>query len=160
MRVGIGIDTHKLMDGSYLLLAGVKISSDKSIKAHSDGDIVFHSLADAIYGAVALGDIGQHFPDSDNSNKDIDSSIILSHSLNSAKEKGFIINNIDIVILLQSPKIAKYSLDMIKNISRLLECNVDCVNIKATTGEGLGFIGKQEGVTCHSIVSLKSSHLE
>ena len=155
MKVGIGIDTHKIIDGDFLILAGVKIPCDKSILAHSDGDIVYHAVADAIYGCLAMGDIGDHFPDSDPSNQGLDSSKIINHAIKSAHASGFEINNIDIVILLQTPKISQYKIQMKENISKLTKCNSESVNIKASTNENMGFVGEGKGISCHALVSIK-----
>ena len=154
MRVGFGFDTHELEKGTYIRLGGLDIPSNFSIVAHSDGDIVYHACADAIYGALAIGDIGEHFPDTEESNKNIDSSIILNHAIEKAETMGFCINNIDITVILESPKISKYKKDIIKNLSQALKTNVKNVSLKASTSEKLGFIGKNLGLTCYSIVSL------
>ena len=154
MKVGLGIDTHQLIPGKSIKLGGVDIPSDKTIKAHSDGDIVYHACADAIYGAAALGDIGEHFPDNDFKNKDLNSENIVMHSMQSISKLGFRINNLDITILLESPKISQYKQKMRENLARILLIDVNSINIKASTSESLGFIGRGEGITCYSIVSL------
>ncbi|MBJ41435.1 MAG: 2-C-methyl-D-erythritol 2,4-cyclodiphosphate synthase [Gammaproteobacteria bacterium] len=156
MRVGLGIDTHQLIPGKSIRLGGVDIPSKKTIKAHSDGDIIYHACADSIYGAAGLGDIGEHFPDDDSKNKGLDSENIIVHSIQSILKLGFRINNLDITILLESPKISQYKQDMRKNLAKLLLVDVSSVNIKASTSESLGFIGRGEGITCYSIVSLIS----
>ena len=156
MRVGLGIDTHQLIPGKSIRLGGVDIPSKKTIKAHSDGDIIYHACADAIYGAAGLGDIGEHFPDDDSKNKGLDSENIIEHSIQSILKLGFRINNLDTTILLESPKISQYKQDMRKNLARLLLVDVNSVNIKASTSESLGFIGRGEGIACYSIVSLIS----
>jgi len=156
MRVGLGIDTHQLIPGKSIRLGGVDIPSKKTIKAHSDGDIIYHACADSIYGAAGLGDIGEHFPDDDSKNKGLDSENIIVHSIQSILKLGFRINNLDITILLESPKISQYKQDMRKNLAKLLLVDVSSVNIKASTSESLGFIGRGEGIACYSIVSLIS----
>ncbi len=156
-RVGMGLDIHELVSGSVIKLAGVSIPSKKMIKAHSDGDIIYHSLADAILGALSKGDIGMHFPDTDLKNKNLDSSKILSHAYSMMTDNRYIINNIDITLILEEPKINKHKDDMCHNISTLLHCNRDSINIKATTSEKIGFIGRGEGIACHSIVSITSN---
>ena len=156
MRVGLGIDTHQLIPGKSIRLGGVDIPSKKTIKAHSDGDIIYHACADSIYGAAGLGDIGEHFPDDDSKNKGLDSKNIIAHSIQSILKLGFRINNLDITILLESPKISQYKQDMRKNLAKLLLVDVSSVNIKASTSESLGFIGRGEGIACYSIVSLIS----
>ena len=155
MKVGIGIDTHKIVDGDFLLLAGVKIPCNKRILAHSDGDIVYHAIADAIYGCLSMGDIGDHFPDSDSSNKGLDSSEIINHAIKSLSNSGFKINNIDVVILLQTPKISQYKTKMKENISKLTKCGSGNVNIKASTNENMGFVGEGKGISCHALVTIK-----
>ena len=155
MKVGIGIDTHEIIDGDYMILAGVKIPCGKSILAHSDGDIVYHAIADAIYGCLSMGDIGDHFPDSDPSNKGLDSSKIISHAIKSLSNRKYKINNIDVVILLQSPKISQFKNDMKKNISKLTDCSSDNVNVKASTNENMGFVGEGKGISCHALVTIK-----
>lgn len=155
MKVGIGIDTHKIVDGDFLILAGVKIPSNKRILAHSDGDIVYHAIADAIYGCLSMGDIGDHFPDSDSSNKGLDSSKIINHAIQSLSNSGFQINNIDVVILLQTPKISQYKTKMKENISKLTKCDSGNVNIKASTNENMGFVGEGKGISCHALVTIE-----
>ncbi len=155
MKIGIGIDTHKLIDGDHLILAGVRISCGKSILAHSDGDIVYHAIADGIYGCLSMGDIGDHFPDSDPLNKDLDSSKIINHAVELVFSSGFNINNIDVVILLQSPKISKYKDEMKENISKLTKCSNKNINIKASTNENMGFVGEGKGISCHALISIK-----
>ena len=155
MKVGIGIDTHKIVDGDFLILAGVKIPSNKRILAHSDGDIVYHAIADAIYGCLSMGDIGDHFPDSDSSNKGLDSSEIINHAIKSLSNSGFKINNIDVVILLQTPKISQYKIKMKENISKLTKCDSGNVNIKASTNENMGFVGEGKGISCHALVTIE-----
>tara|TARA_B000000565_G_scaffold45774_1_gene30445 strand:- start:122 stop:601 length:480 start_codon:yes stop_codon:yes gene_type:complete len=155
-RVGLGFDIHELIAGTMIKLAGVSIPSKKMIKAHSDGDIIYHSLADAILGALSKGDIGMHFPDSDLKNKNLDSGKILSHAYSLMTNNKYIINNIDITLILEEPKIKKYKDNMCQNISSLLHCNSDLINIKATTSESIGFVGRGEGIACHAIVSIIS----
>ena len=155
-RVGLGFDIHELIVGTTIKLAGVSIPSKKMIKAHSDGDIIYHSLADAILGALSKGDIGMHFPDSDLKNKNLDSAKILSHAHSLMINNKYIINNIDITLILEEPKINKYKDNMSQNISSLLHCNSNLINIKATTSENIGFVGRGEGIACHAIVSIIS----
>ncbi len=155
MKIGLGIDTHKLIPGKYLLLAGVKIKCDKSIEAYSDGDIVYHAVADAIYGCLGLGDIGEQFPDTNPKNSNIDSSIIIKDAFSRLSDNNFKINNIDITILLQTPKISVYKNNMKANIASLVDCEISDINIKGSTNEGLGFIGEERGISCYAIVSLK-----
>ena len=159
MRVGFGFDTHKLEKGTSIRLGGIDIPSTYSIVAHSDGDIIYHACADAIYGALAIGDIGEHFPDTKESNRDIDSSIILAHAIEKTKSMKFCVNNIDITIVLESPKISEYKKDIIRNLAQILKIDIKNINLKASTSEKLGFIGKNLGLTCYSIVSLLEKKL-
>ena len=154
MKIGLGIDTHQLVDGSQLRLCGVTIPFNKKIKAHSDGDIIYHACADAIYGAASLGDIGEHFPDNDPMNKDLNSEKIILHSFKLISKLGLKVSNIDITVLLENPKLAPYKKKMIDNLADLLGITNDSINIKASTSESLGFIGRGEGITCYCIVSL------
>ena len=163
MRVGLGIDTHQLISGNSIRLSGIDIPSTISIKAHSDGDIIYHSIADAILGAIGAGDIGDYFPDSDSANKDLDSRIIVELSAKKALEAGFVLNNLDIALLLEKPKISNYKNQMKMNICDIFnkissDKYVDdgMINIKATTSESLGYIGRGEGVTCYCIASLST----
>ena len=162
MRIGLGIDTHKLIKGKSIRLCGVNIPSTVSIKAHSDGDIIFHAVADAILGAIACGDIGDYYPDTDLKNLNLNSSIIVQDVIKKALLKGYVLNNLDITLLLETPKIYAYKNDMIANISNLFSestpdevINKDMFNIKASTSESLGYIGRGEGVTCYCVVSLR-----
>jgi|TARA_Y100000992_G_scaffold125126_1_gene82058 2-C-methyl-D-erythritol 2,4-cyclodiphosphate synthase len=162
MRIGFGIDTHELIKGKFIRLCGIDIPSIVTVKAHSDGDIIFHAVADAILGAIAEGDIGDHFPDTDSKNLNLDSSIIVKDAIKKALSKGFVLNNLDITLLLEKPKIYEYKKDMIDNILKLFRestpddvINQDMFNIKASTSESLGYIGRGEGVTCYCIASLK-----
>ena len=160
MRVGLGIDTHQLIPGKLIRLGGVDIPSNLSIKAHSDGDIVYHAIADALYGAISMGDIGDHFPDTDPNNKGLDSGKIIEVAATAIVFKEYNLMNMDVVLLLESPNISKQKEQMKDNIAQILmNCGMDDVgkhniNIKASTSESLGFIGKGEGVTCYCIVSL------
>ena len=163
MRVGLGIDTHQLISGNSIRLSGIDIPSTVSIKAHSDGDIIYHSIADSILGAIGAGDIGDYFPDSDSNNKDIDSRIIVELSVKKALDAGFLLNNLDIALLLEKPKISTYKSQMKKNICDIFnEISSDkyvdnsMINIKASTSESLGYIGRGEGVTCYCIASLSN----
>ena len=161
MRVGLGIDTHQLISGNSIRLSGIDIPSTVSIKAHSDGDIIYHSIADSILGAIGAGDIGDYFPDSDLNNKDIDSRIVVELSVKKALDAGFLLNNLDIALMLEKPKISTYKSQMKKNICDIFnEISSDkyvdnsMINIKASTSESLGYIGRGEGVTCYCIASL------
>ena len=161
MRIGLGIDTHQLIPGKSMRLGGIDIPSTVSIKAHSDGDIIYHSIADSILGAIGAGDIGDHFPDTDPKNKGLDSRVIVMLAIKKALSMKLILNNLDITLLLESPKISDYKNEIKENLVKIfMEATKDhytdnMFNIKASTSESLGFIGKGEGVTCYCIVSLK-----
>lgn len=151
MRVGIGYDVHKLTEGRKLILGGVDIPHEKGLLGHSDADVLLHAISDALLGAAALGDIGRHFPDNDNSYKDIDSIVLLKRVHEFLKEKGYSISNIDATVVCQRPKLAPYIEQMRQNISACLELKLSQVNIKATTTEALGFEGRKEGISSHAV---------
>lgn len=155
MRIGFGNDIHRLVEGRKLILGGINIPAPFGELAHSDGDVVFHALMDAILGALALGDIGKHFPDSDSAYKDIDSSILVKKVVKTMKDNGFAINNVDITITLEKPKLKDYILLMRENIAKLLETDLNNVSVKAGTNEGLDAIGRSEAVKAEAIVMLK-----
>ena len=155
MRIGFASDIHRLVEGRRFVLAGVTIPFELGEQAHSDGDVVYHAVAESILGALALGDLGKHFPDSDPKYKDIDSSIIVKEVVKLMKDKGFAINNIDVSITLEKPKLKDYIQQMRSNLANLLETNIDNVSIKAGTNEGVGPLGRNEAVKAESIVLLK-----
>jgi 2-C-methyl-D-erythritol 2,4-cyclodiphosphate synthase len=154
-RIGLGTDFHQLVTGRKLWVGGVEIPHSKGSLGHSDGDVLLHAICDALLGALGLGDIGIHFPDSDNKLKDIESRILLVRTFQLIREKGFGIINIDTVICLEKPKIMKYAPEMCAIISDLLAIKADDISIKATTTEKLGFIGREEGIMAQAIVLLK-----
>ncbi len=154
MRIGHGYDAHRLKEGRSLILGGVKIPFQKGLDGHSDADVVIHALCDALLGAIGLGDIGAHFPDSDPSLKDIDSRVLLKQATNMIKESNFLIGNVDITILADEPKLAKHIPIMKKNLADDLNSEISLVNIKATKTEGMGFIGRGEGISAHAVVLL------
>ena len=155
MRIGFGNDIHRLVEGRKLMLAGVHVPASFGELAHSDGDVVYHATMDAILGALALGDIGKHFPDNDPQYKDIDSSILMKKVAKLMNDNGYIINNIDITITLEKPKIKDYILSMRENIASLLKTDIGNVSVKAGTNEGLDAIGRSEAVKAEVIVMLK-----
>ena len=157
MRIGFASDIHRLVEGRRLILAGVAIPYELGEKAHSDGDVVYHAVAESILGALALGDLGKHFPDSDQKYKDIDSSIIVQHVVSMMKNKGCEINNIDISITLEKPKLKDYIESMRQNLACLLDTNIENVSVKAGTNEGCGPLGRNEAVKAESIVLLKEA---
>ena len=155
MRIGFGTDIHRLVEGRKLILAGVNVPAPFGELAHSDGDVVYHALMDAILGALALGDIGKHFPDNDQKYKDIDSSLLVKKVVELMKDNGYAINNVDISITLEKPKIKDYIMQMRENISSLLNADIKNVSVKAGTNEGVGPLGRNEAVKAEAIVLLK-----
>ena len=155
MRVGHGYDVHRLVTGRDLVLGGVKIEHDKGLLGHSDADVVLHALCDAILGAVGAGDIGQHFADSDPSYSGIDSRKLLCEVTDLMFNKRRKVANVDITIVAQNPKLAPHLDAMRDNIAADLQCKTNRVNLKATTTEKLGMIGREEGIACHAVVLLK-----
>ena len=154
MRIGMGYDVHRLTEGRELILGGVLIPFEKGLLGHSDADVVVHAIMDALLGAAALGDIGQHFPDTDPQYKGISSVLLLKHVGALLEEHGFTIGNIDATIIAQRPKLAPYRPAMVKNVAEALGISEDQVCIKATTEEGLGFTGRQEGIAAQAITLL------
>ena len=151
LRIGNGYDVHALAQGLPLWLGGVRVESPVGCVAHSDGDVAIHALCDALLGALALGDIGKHFPDTDPKYKGADSLFLMSCVKKLLDEKGAKIENVDATILCQRPKLAPHIVTMRENIARVLELDVDRVSVKATTEEGLGFTGSGEGIAVHSV---------
>ena len=154
MRIGFGFDVHQLSEDREFWLGGIKIPAAKGILGHSDADVLLHAICDAILGALALGDIGKHFPDTDQSFKGIDSKILLSKTIELISQKGYRIGNIDSSVVLQQPKIMPYADDMRKCIAELCQISIDDVSIKATTNEKMGFIGREEGIVAYAVVLL------
>ena len=154
MRTGIGYDIHRLVYGRKLVLGGVTIPFEKGLLGHSDADVLLHAVCDALLGAAGLGDIGLYFPDTDNKFKDMESIKLLDRTNKMIREKGFTIVNIDSTIFAEAPKLSPYREEMKTNIAQILEIDPDRINIKATTTEGLGMIGKGEGIGAMSIVLL------
>lgn len=154
MRIGQGYDVHRLAEGRDLILGGVKIPYEKGLLGHSDADVLVHAVMDALLGAAALGDIGQHFPDTDPEYKGISSIVLLRHVGALLEEKGYVIENIDATIIAQRPKLAAYRPQMAANIADALHIDVSQVSVKATTEEGLGFTGTGEGISSQAVVLL------
>ncbi|MEN8194574.1 MAG: 2-C-methyl-D-erythritol 2,4-cyclodiphosphate synthase, partial [Bacteroidota bacterium] len=153
-RIGTGYDIHQFADDRKLILGGIEISFEKGLKGHSDADALLHSICDAMLGALALGDIGQHFPDTDPEYKGIDSKILLSEVNKLVENEGYKLGNLDSTIVLQKPKLALYMNDMRKSISSILYCNIEQVSVKATTSEWMGFVGEGKGIKVISTVML------
>ena len=157
MRVGQGYDVHKLVEGRDLILCGVKVPHETGLLGHSDADVALHALSDALLGAAGLGDIGRHFPDSDDKFKGISSMILLKEVFEKIGEKGLVVNNVDVTIICQRPKLMDYIPKMQKNLAEALKIPEDMVNVKATTTEKLGFEGRQEGISAMAVCLLKES---
>lgn len=151
----MGYDVHKLIKDRDLILGGVKIPHETGLLGHSDADVLLHAIMDALLGAAALGDIGKHFPDTDAKYKGISSILLLEHVGNLIKDTGYTIENIDATIIAQRPKMAPHIPCMIKNIAAALQLPIDKINIKATTEEGLGFTGREEGISSNAICLLR-----
>ena len=155
MRIGFASDIHRLQHGNKLMLGGVNVPHWQGEVAHSDGDVVYHALAESILGALALGDLGTHFPDSDPQYRGIDSSVLVRRVVKMMDEKGYAVNNVDISITLEQPKLKSFIPQMRENIAELLNVEVDCVSVKAGTNEKMDAIGMQMAVKAESIVLLK-----
>lgn len=151
IRIGQGYDVHKLVEDRKLILGGVDIPYEKGLLGHSDADVLVHAVMDALLGAAALGDIGRHFPDNSDDFKNISSLILLDKVFHLLKDKGYTTINIDATVIAQRPKLASHIEDMCKNIANALQCDVDQINIKATTEEGLGFTGTGEGIAAQAV---------
>ena len=154
MRIGFASDIHQLVENRKLILAGVVVPFEKGEKAHSDGDVVYHALGESILGALALGDLGTYFPDNDDKYKDMDSSLIIKEIVKLMEDKGYAVNNVDISITLERPKLKDYILSMRENIARLLKVNIDQVSVKAGTNEKMDELGKGNAVKAESIILL------
>ena len=154
MRIGTGYDVHRLTEGRKLIIGGVEIPHTQGLLGHSDADVLLHAITDAILGAAALGDIGLHFPDTDDQWEGADSLKLLSMAYDKVREKGYTLGNIDATILAQKPKLRPYIDKMRHNIAHTLQVDIDSINIKATTEEGLGFTGKEEGIAAQAVALL------
>ena len=154
MRIGHGFDVHKFGGPGPIVLAGVEIPYESGFIAHSDGDVAIHALCDAILGALCLADIGNHFPDTDGQYENISSRILLRHVIGLMFDKGYELCNADVTIVAQAPKISPHLIAMRTCLAEDLQCNIDQINVKATTTEKLGYVGKKEGISVHSVVLL------
>ena len=155
LRIGNGYDVHKMVEGRKLILGGVEIPYEKGLLGHSDADVLIHAIMDAMLGALALGDIGKHFPDTDEKYKGISSMNLFEHVCNLISEKIYEVVNIDSIVVMQAPKIKNYIPDMVKNIAEILKSDIENISVKATTEEKLGFTGNGEGVKSYAVVLLK-----
>ncbi|WP_269751498.1 2-C-methyl-D-erythritol 2,4-cyclodiphosphate synthase [Paraneptunicella aestuarii] len=154
MRIGQGYDVHKFGGEGPIIIGGVSIDYEQGLLAHSDGDVLLHAICDALLGALALGDIGHHFPDNDPAYANVDSRELLRQVMKSVKSKGYVINNLDSTIVAQAPKMAPHIVQMREIIANDCACDIDQINVKATTTEKLGFTGRKEGIACYASVIL------
>ena len=154
MRIGHGYDVHRLVSGRRLVLCGVEIPSEKGLDGHSDADVAVHALMDAILGALAMGDIGQMFPDDAPEFKDADSMMLLMNIAALMDSKGYMLGNLDITIIAEKPKLSPYISSMKDNLATVLNCDIGKISVKATTEEGLGFTGSGEGIAAHSVCTI------
>ena len=157
IRIGYGYDVHRLEKGEKLCIGGIQVPSEFGALGHSDADVVLHVICDALFGALALGDLGKHFPDTDIAYKGIDSKKLLVHTWKLVREKGYEVGNIDITVCLQAPKLAPHIDSMRAVIADTLDCEIDRVSVKATTTEKMGFVGTGEGISAHAITLLKKA---
>ncbi|PIU42125.1 MAG: 2-C-methyl-D-erythritol 2,4-cyclodiphosphate synthase [Candidatus Omnitrophica bacterium CG07_land_8_20_14_0_80_42_15] len=155
MRIGIGYDIHRLVPERKLILGGVEIPSIRGLLGYSDADVLLHALCDAMLGGLGLGDIGEHFPNTDPQYKDISSIVLLKKVSELVKEKSYSVNNIDITVIAEEPQLKPFKEKMKQNIARTLGMNTEDLNIKATTNEGVGYIGKAEAIAAYAVVTLK-----
>lgn len=154
MRIGCGYDSHRFIEGDHVMIGGVKISHTKGIKAHSDGDVLLHAIGDALLGAAALGDLGRHFPDTDDTFRDISSSKLIQKIMQRISEKNYKVGNVDATVIAENPKLLKHIEKMREHIATLLNIPISNVNIKATTNEKMGWIGREEGLAAQAVVLL------
>ena len=154
MRIGHGYDVHAFTEGNHIVLGGVRITHSHSFAAHSDGDVLIHALCDALLGAMALGDIGKHFPDTSAEFENIDSRVLLCHVMHLVQQRGYRLGNADMTIIAQAPKLAPHIDAMRDILARDMQADIGQVNVKATTTEKLGFAGRKEGIAAHAVVLL------
>ena len=155
-RVGIGFDIHRLVAGRALKLAGLKIESDKGLLGHSDGDVILHAVAEALAGAAGLPDIGEQFPDNVQATEGMDSKVIVETMLRGAADKGLAVINLDAIVQTEKPRISEHKQQLRESLARILKVDIEAVNIKGRTAEGLGDIGKEEAIACTAIVGMGS----
>jgi 2-C-methyl-D-erythritol 2,4-cyclodiphosphate synthase len=152
IRVGQGFDVHAYEAGDHVMLGGVRVPHDMAVRAHSDGDVLLHALCDALLGAAGLGDIGMHFPDTDPKWRGVDSRVFLRHVAQLLSDRGYGVVNVDATVLADAPRLGKHRSQMCANIAADLRLDLSSVNVKATTSEGLGYIGRREGLACQAVV--------
>ncbi len=155
MRVGLGFDVHRFAKNRALVLGGVMIPSDVGLEGHSDADVLIHALMDALLGALALGDIGDHFPDTDPKYRGISSLLLLEHVMALLQEQGYVVGNVDLMVMAQKPRLAPYKAEMIAKLAQAMHVESSCVSIKATTMEHLGFVGREEGIVAQAVALLE-----
>lgn len=155
MRIGTGFDVHRLVEGRKLVLGGVEIPHETGLEGHSDADVILHAVMDAVLGALALGDIGHHFPNTDETWRGASSMTLASHVSGLMRERHFLVGNLDVMVMAEAPKIAPHIPEMRRNIAAVFGCKVEDVSIKATTMEHLGFVGRREGITAQAMALLK-----
>ena len=155
MRIGHGYDVHKLVDGRKCIIGGVDIPHNLGLLGHSDADVLLHAIMDAIIGAMAMGDIGHLFPDTDAAYKDVDSMVLCERVAKVMKDKGYVIGNIDATVIAQKPKLAPHIISMRENVARVFDTDIENVSVKATTEEGLGFTGAELGIAAHAVCILQ-----
>ena len=155
MRIGHGFDAHRFGEGESVTIGGITIPHSQGLIAHSDGDVLIHAICDAILGAMALGDIGKHFPDNDPAFKNIDSAELLKSVMQSANDKGYVVGNLDCTVIAQAPRLGAHIPAMQSKLSGLLNVEVDAVNVKATTTEKMGYTGRGEGISAHAVVLMQ-----
>jgi len=156
IRTGIGYDVHRLEEGLQLWLGGIQVPHSKGLVGHSDADVLIHAICDAILGALAMGDIGKHFPDNDPKYKGIDSKVLLAEVCRMVREKGYRMGNVDSILCMQKPKVAGYIMNMRETLARVMQMELDDISVKATTTEHLGFEGREEGISAYANVLLYS----
>lgn len=156
MRIGHGYDVHAFSAGDHIRLGGVDIPYSRGLAAHSDGDVLIHAVCDALLGAAALGDIGRHFPDSEDQYRNADSRVFLRQVTGLLKQEGYVVGNVDNTVIAQAPKLAPHISDMRKNLAEDLDVPIDRVSVKATTTERLGFIGREEGIAAHAVALIRT----
>lgn len=155
MRIGFGYDSHRLVVGRRFILGGVEIPHEMGLQGHSDADVLVHAVCDAILGAMAAGDIGRHFPDTDPAYKNISSLRLLERVRFLGEDKGYLVHNIDSTVILEKPKLSGYTQEMSANIAKALNISTENISIKAKTSEGMGFAGRQEGVVAYAVVTVR-----
>ncbi len=152
VRIGHGFDVHRFTEGDHVMLGGVKIAHSRGLEAHSDGDVVIHAICDALLGAIAAGDIGRHFPDTDSQYENINSAVLLEKVYQLVLQQDYCLSNLDVTVIAQTPVLTKHIPAMCQRLAEIMQVSGDQINIKATTTERLGYIGREEGIAVHSVI--------